>query len=74
LTFADDGIGINPDALPRVFEPFFTTKGAVGTGLGLWVAKQLVERHGGSISVESSTAGQQRGARFSIVLPVNNAG
>jgi PAS domain S-box-containing protein len=72
LTFSDDGMGIRPEALPRIFEPFFTTKDAVGTGLGLWIARQLVERHGGAISVKSSIDGQPRGTTFSIVLPIKN--
>jgi signal transduction histidine kinase len=53
-----------------LFEPFFTTKGAVGTGLGLWVSKQIVDNHGGSIRVRSSTEGIRRGTVFSVVVPV----
>ena len=49
----DTGTGIHPDALPRVFEPFFTTKGDSGTGLGLMIAKELVENGGGTIRIES---------------------
>jgi signal transduction histidine kinase len=71
VSVADDGMGIKPDALPRIFEPFFTTKADVGTGLGLWITQQLVERHGGSISVQSATDGEHRGTTFSVVLPAN---
>jgi signal transduction histidine kinase len=53
----------------QIFDPFFTTKGSVGTGLGLWVCKQLVEKNGGSIQVRSNTDGKRRGTTFSIVLP-----
>jgi len=69
ITVADDGMGINPLARPYVFEPLFTTKESVGTGLGLWVSKQLVEKHGGWIRFRSSTRPGRRGTTFSIVLP-----
>jgi two-component system NtrC family sensor kinase len=69
ITVADNGKGIDPVAMKRVFEPFFTTKGDVGTGLGLWVTKQLVEKHDGAIHVRSSTTGIRRGTTVSIVLP-----
>jgi two-component system, cell cycle sensor histidine kinase and response regulator CckA len=49
----DTGSGIHADALPRVFEPFFTTKGPSGTGLGLMIAKELIEHAGGTIRIES---------------------
>jgi signal transduction histidine kinase len=65
----DDGPGIAPEHRDRIFEPFFTTKKDVGTGLGLWLAKQIVQKHGGSIEVQSSTDRQQHGTTFSILLP-----
>ena len=71
ITFIDNGRGINPSIRSRVFEPFFTTKGTVGTGLGLWVTRQIVEKHGGSIRLRSRSAGPDRGTAFSIVLPVD---
>jgi signal transduction histidine kinase len=55
--------------MKEIFEPFFTTKGMVGTGLGLWVCKQLVDRNGGSIRVRSNREGARRGTTFSVVLP-----
>jgi signal transduction histidine kinase len=73
VTIADNGKGIEPEARRRVFEPFFTTKGSVGTGLGLWVSKQIIEKHGGSIRVHSSTNGAHRGTVFSVVLPIESA-
>ncbi len=66
LEVADTGPGIHPDKLKRVFELFFTTKSS-GTGLGLAVAKKIVERHGGTIAVESEVG---KGTRFTIELPV----
>ena len=64
----DDGPGVAPEDLDRIFEPFFTTKKDVGTGLGLWVTKEIVDRHGGSIEVNPRNHGV-RGAAFSILLP-----
>jgi two-component system, NtrC family, sensor kinase len=55
--------------MQQIFEPFFTTKGTIGTGLGLWVCKQLVDKNGGSIKVRSNTQGRRRGTTFSIVFP-----
>ena len=54
----------------EVFEPFFTTKGATGNGLGLWVCKQIIEKHSGTIWVRSRTC-EPHGTTFSIVLPVS---
>jgi PAS domain S-box-containing protein len=69
VTVADDGDGIDAPILPRVFEPFFTTKESLGTGLGLWISKQIIDKHGGFIRVHSRTCGAHRGTTFSIVLP-----
>lgn len=65
LRIEDNGPGISPESLDKVFEPFFTTKRS-GTGLGLAVAQQIVERHGGAIAVESSGV---QGTSFVITLP-----
>lgn len=69
ITIADNGHGIGPSTLPRIFEPFFTTKGSIGNGLGLWVSKQIIEKHGGAVQVRSSINGSRRGTSFSVVLP-----
>ncbi|GAA3765414.1 PAS domain S-box protein [Terriglobus aquaticus] len=68
-TFSDTGRGISRDHVSQVFEPFFTTKGSLGTGIGLWVAKQIVERHGGQISLASSTETANSGTTITIHLP-----
>jgi len=70
ITVADDGVGISAGALSQIFAPFFTTKGSVGNGLGLWVSKQIVEKHGGSIQVRSRTRGPHQGTTFSLLLPI----
>jgi two-component system, NtrC family, sensor kinase len=69
ITVADSGHGIGASTMRQIFEPFFTTKGTVGTGLGLWVSRQLVEKNSGSIRVRSNTDGKRKGTTFSIVLP-----
>lgn len=53
VTFADNGIGISPDDLPRVFDTFFSTKPHKGTGLGLSTSKKIIEMYDGQISVTS---------------------
>jgi len=68
ITIADNGQGIGAAVLPRIFEPFFTTKGSTGNGLGLWVCKQIIEKHGGSVWTRSRTC-DPRGTTFSITLP-----
>jgi PAS domain S-box-containing protein len=71
VTFADNGKGIPANALQHLFEPFFTTKGVTGTGLGLWVSKQIVDKHDGRIRVRSNTSGPRRGTVFSVLLAVD---
>ena len=66
----DDGPGIAPELMDRTFDPFFTTKQDVGTGLGLWVAKEIVGRHGGRIHVRPPGAiDGLKGAAFVLHLP-----
>jgi PAS domain S-box-containing protein len=65
----DNGTGIRQEYLTQIFEPFFTTKGDLGTGIGLWVTKQLVETRGGEISVASSTDNGNRGTTLTIFIP-----
>ena len=64
----DNGCGIDPDELPRIFEAFHSSKGQRGTGLGLAVARKMIEEHNGHIEVESTLGG---GTTFTITLPIS---
>jgi signal transduction histidine kinase len=66
----DNGVGIETKLLEKVFEPFFTTKVDVGTGIGLWVSKQLIEKRGGQISIASSTQPGDSGTSITIFIPL----
>jgi PAS domain S-box-containing protein len=70
ITIADNGKGISPDARTHIFDPLFTTKGAIGTGLGLWVAKEIIEKHRGAIRMRSCTSGPRVGTTFRLTLPL----
>lgn len=70
ILISDNGKGIAGALRERVFDPFFTTKGSVGTGLGLWVTQQLIEKHGGAIRLRSCTSGAHRGTLFLVDLPL----
>ncbi len=70
VTIADNGIGIPPELRGRLFEPFFTTKQTVGTGLGLWVSKGILEKYHGTIAVHSCTTPGKSGTAVRVVLPV----
>ncbi|QRG70808.1 GHKL domain-containing protein [Brevibacillus choshinensis] len=76
VSISNNGVGIPPDLLEVIFEPFFTTK-ELGTGIGLYVCKEIIERHAGTISCESSeesttftmqfsTAEQRKEAAYSV--------
>jgi two-component system, OmpR family, sensor kinase len=62
----DEGPGIPGDILPRIFDRFAAGHKSAGLGLGLYLARRIVEAHGGTISAESSIG---QGARFTIELP-----
>ena len=68
ITVADTGTGIPSELQRRIFEPFFTTKQETGTGLGLWLTKNIVEKHRGTIRVSSSNTGRS-GTVFLLTLP-----
>jgi signal transduction histidine kinase len=68
LWVKDDGPGIPPEILPRIFDPFFTTKDVgAGSGLGLSIVHGIVERHGGTITVDTRTG---VGSTFRMRFPV----
>ena len=69
ISVADNGQGMSASTISRLWEPFFTTKGSVGNGLGLWVSRQIIDKHDGFVQVHSRTNGQYRGTVFSVVLP-----
>lgn len=70
LTVSDTGEGIASSIQPHLFEPFQTTKELTGTGLGLWVSKGIVEKHGGRIAVRTRRGPISHGTVFTVWLPV----
>jgi signal transduction histidine kinase len=71
ITVADDGQGISPDAQKRIFSPFFTTKGTTGTGLGLWLTRDILEHQKGYIRCRNHHS--PHGAVFTVWLPLSPA-
>lgn len=69
ITLADTGKGISPEHRRRIFEPFYTTKGINGTGLGMWISKDLIEKHEGVIRFCTSARETASGTTFSVFLP-----
>jgi PAS domain S-box-containing protein len=70
LTVEDNGAGIPTSNLQRIFDPFFSTKKEVGTGIGLWVTKEIVEKNGGTISVESGNLPSGFHTSFRVEFPL----
>jgi signal transduction histidine kinase len=72
LTIADNGIGMDSATKSHLFEPFFSTKKLTGTGLGLWVGRGIVEKHGGDIRFCSreTSAGRAGGTICTVFLPL----
>jgi PAS domain S-box-containing protein len=68
----DTGPGIPSEILPRIFDAFFTTRRTIGTGIGLFIARQFVEGHGGRIKIESSTDPEMHGTKVTMDLPLKN--
>ena len=66
----DNGVGISHDNLSHIFEPFFTTKPDVGTGIGLWVTRELVEKSGGEIEVRTEALPPGFRTAFRLQLPL----
>ena len=77
VVIADNGAGVPENVRPQLFQPFFTTKGEYGTGLGLWVSRGIINKHGGNIELDSSTDNGSHGTVVSVFLatkPTINAG
>jgi signal transduction histidine kinase len=70
VTVADTGSGISKQVLEKIFRPFYTTKGITGTGLGLWISKEIIDRHRGTLRVRSR---EGAGTVFSFFLPYDAA-
>jgi signal transduction histidine kinase len=70
VSIKDTGIGIDRDVFPKLFSKFAVTSETGGTGLGLFISKNIIESHGGRIWAENNTDG--KGATFSFSLPINN--
>lgn len=68
VTVADNGDGITEEVRQQLFQPFFTTKGEHGTGLGLWVSRGIIHKHGGTIDLRSETGDSAHGTVVSVFL------
>jgi len=71
ITILDTGSGIESRHRKNLFQPFFTTKEDIGTGLGLWITRSIVEKHGGTIRLKSRTGANDHGTAFSVFLPLD---
>jgi PAS domain S-box-containing protein len=69
LEISDNGCGMDPKTMAKIFDPFFTTKLSVGTGLGLYICKSLLEAMGGRMEVESTPG---RGSIFKVILTMGD--
>lgn len=73
ITTADTGPGIPSGAMAKIFEAFFTTKGIGGSGLGLWISKDIMQRHQGRMLVRSTQRLGHHGTVFTLFLPFDAA-
>jgi signal transduction histidine kinase len=76
---ADTGMGMEESVRRRIFEPFFTTKEVTGTGLGLWVSAEIIQKHSGTVRVRSRTVGHGphhggTGTVFMVFFPEDGHG
>ena len=74
LIFSDSGPGVDPEDLPYIFEPFYSGKGQEGRGLGLYIARQLLERHGYGIEMADHQRRVLPGANFVVSFLNEDAG
>lgn len=73
ITIADTGYGMTPETKERAFEAFYTTKGIGGTGLGLWISKGIVDKHGGKLCLRSRQQTGHAGTVFHLYMPVQSS-
>ena len=73
ITICDTGLGMNPRTRKKIYEPFFSTKGAQGSGLGLWLVANIVDKHQGSIHVRSTSDSEATGTVFTLIFPDSGA-
>lgn len=74
ITIHDNGVGIPASIRSRIMEPFFTTKELKGTGLGLWLTRNIVSKHGGSLRFKTQQTPEHSGTTFRVFLPSSNDG
>ena len=74
ITVADNGTGMTKETLTKLFLPFYTTKGTIGTGLGLWVSKEIIDRHRGTLTIRSSQRPGHSGTVMRLFLPLDFIG
>jgi signal transduction histidine kinase len=72
VTIADNGCGIGPEHMPRIFDSFYTTKQDIGTGLGLWLVRNILQKHHGRIHVRSRSNRGKSGTAFTVFWPDSN--
>ena len=70
VTLADSGHGMNQSTRKRLFEPFFTTKGDSGTGLGLWISREILAKHRAVLRLKTRQEPEPTGTIFSIWIPM----
>ncbi len=74
VNVCDNSPGVPPEHRSQLFQAFYTTKGEHGTGIGLWVSRAIVQKHGGRMRIRSSVKPGQSGTCFSVFLPTGKAG
>jgi two-component system NtrC family sensor kinase len=70
FVFSDSGVGIPNNVIPQIFDAFYTTKGKSGSGIGLWLSAEVIEKHGGTIRLRTRTQGRYRGTLIEVFLPI----
>ncbi len=72
ISIVDNGPGIAPEHCSQLFQAFYTTKGELGTGIGLWVSRTIIQKHGGTLRLHSSVRPGRSGTCFSVFLPLES--